>query len=54
MGPSIRLVRTADIEAKRPLGRPGNGRKDDISMGLTEIWHRLDSASSGWAPVTYL
>jgi hypothetical protein len=54
MGPSNILVSKVVIEGKRKLGRLGHRWEDDIKVGLTEIWHRVDSASSERAPVTDL
>jgi hypothetical protein len=48
MGPRNRLVSTA----VRPLGRPGHRWEDAIKLGLTDIWHGVDSGGSGWAAVT--
>jgi hypothetical protein len=52
MGPSNRLVSTALNEGKRPLGKLGHRWDDDITVGRTEIWYRVESAGSEWAPVT--
>jgi hypothetical protein len=49
MGPRNRLVSTAVIEGKRPLGRPGHRWEDDIKMSLTDVRHGLNSAGSVWA-----
>jgi hypothetical protein len=49
MGRSNRLVSTAVIYGKTQLGKPGHGWEDDIRVGLTDIWHVVHSAGSGWA-----
>jgi hypothetical protein len=51
MGPSNRLASTAVTEGKRLLDRPGYGWQN-IKVCLTDIWHVLHSAGSGWVPVT--
>jgi hypothetical protein len=48
----VRLECTAVNEGKRPLVRTGNGWEYDIKVALTEIWYGVNSAGSGWAPVT--
>jgi hypothetical protein len=52
MGPNNRLVSTAVIEVKKPHGSPGHQFEVAIYLGPTELRCGVDSAGSGWAPVT--